>query len=150
MDTDSLYTGILTAAFHLVRKKRFCNGKEPLVRSKHIAGSDILLQFLTQKIRNRNFPLAFSCLWSGNDILSVKTLIGFIDINLFCDKVNISGSQCQKRKSPIRLGKDLVAKPKLRYVSRKYIIAKAFGCCNQKISEAYEPWKPERRQYGTW
>ena len=38
-----------------------------------------------------------------------------------------------KRKSPIRLGKDLVAKPKLRYVSRKYIIAKAFGSCNQNV-----------------
>ena len=32
----------------------------------------------------------------------------------------------------------MVAKPKLRYVSRKYIIAKAFGCCNQKIPEVYE------------
>ena len=80
MDTDSLYTGILTASFHLVREKRFCNGKEPLVRSKHIAGSDILLQFLTQKIWNWNFSLAFSCLWSGNDILSVKTLIGFVTV----------------------------------------------------------------------
>ena len=32
----------------------------------------------------------------------------------------------------------MVAKPKLRYVSRKYIIAKAFGYCNQKIPEVYE------------
>ena len=32
----------------------------------------------------------------------------------------------------------MIAKPKLRYVSRKYIIAKAFGCCNQKIPEVYE------------
>lgn len=40
-----------------------------------------------------------------------------------------------RRKSPIRLGKNLlVAKPKLRYVSRKYIIAKGFGSCNQKVS----------------
>lgn len=38
----------------------------------------------------------------------------------------------------------MVAKPKLRYVSRKYIIAKAFGCCNQKIPEAYEL----KRMYG--
>lgn len=40
-----------------------------------------------------------------------------------------------KRKSPIRLGKDLGCKAKLRYVSRKYIIAKGFGSCNQKYHE---------------
>ena len=96
MNSYPFYTGFLTASFHLVREKRFCDGKEPLVRSKHIAGIHILLQFLTQEIRNRNFPLTLSCLWSSNDVLSVKMLIGFIDINLFCNKVDISCSQCQK------------------------------------------------------
>ena len=93
---NSMRTPILAASFHLVGEKGFCNGKEPLVRSKHIAGIHILLQFLTQEIRNRNFPLTFPCFWSGNDILPVKTLIGFIDINLFCNKVDISSSKSQK------------------------------------------------------
>ena len=47
MNSYPFYTGFLTASFHLVGEKRLCNGKEPLVRSKHIVGIHILLQFLT-------------------------------------------------------------------------------------------------------
>lgn len=86
MNSDTLHTGILTASVHLMGEIRFCNRKQSFSRVKHISGVHIFLKLPAEKIRNRNFSLALSCLWCSKNIFPMKPLIGFVDINLFCDK----------------------------------------------------------------
>lgn len=53
-------------------------------------------------------------------------------------KAGMAAEKCHcQAKEKVQSGQErtLVAKPKLRYVSRKYIIAKGFGSCNQKVRQ---------------
>ncbi len=95
MNPYPLNACFLTASFHFMREKVLGSWEQSFVRVKHISGIDKVLQLLTQKIGNWNFPLAFLCLRRSGDILSVQTLIRFVDINLFCHKIDIGSGKSQ-------------------------------------------------------
>lgn len=95
MDSDTLHTCFLAAPVHFVREEMFGSREESFVPIKHISGIDEVLQILTQKIGDWNFSLAFLRLWRSDNIFSIKTLIGFVDINLFCRKIDICSGKRQ-------------------------------------------------------
>lgn len=96
MNSDLFHAGCFTSPFRLMGEIEFGDREKSFIWRRHVTGIHILLQLLTQKIWNGNFTFTFLWLWSGNDVLSVKILIGFVDINLFCNKVDLSSSQCRK------------------------------------------------------
>ena len=75
MNADPLDTGGLASGFHVPAKTVFRHRENPVRRLDVIVQLEAVLHFLTEEIRDRNYPHTGVCFRSCDDILPAKPLI---------------------------------------------------------------------------
>ena len=93
VDPDALDPGGLGTSVHLVMEIAFGHGENAVLLFYPIEHPQIVLHFLAEKLRHLDGAIAFLGFRTGNHILAVEPLIGFVDPHGAVLKVKIRRSQ---------------------------------------------------------
>ena len=100
MYANPFHPSLLAATVHFPVKIAFADGENAAVRFHTIEHFEIVLNLIRQKLRHGDDAVAFFRFGSGNEILAVQPLIGFIDGDSAFLKIEISGSEGQQLSLP--------------------------------------------------
>ena len=89
MDADTLDSCNLCPSVHLMVQIRLGNLEQPFILPNLIQHTNILLHFLTQKLRHFNCPVTFLGFRCGNHIPAIQPLIGLIDGQLLTLEIKV-------------------------------------------------------------
>ena len=76
------------------------DGEHPVVRPDAVKHFDVILDFLGQKLRHGDDPIALFSFGSGNQILTVQPLVRLVDRHGALLKVEVRRSQSQQLPLP--------------------------------------------------
>ena len=101
MDSDALYSGFLAPSVHLAMEIVLTDRENALLLVRAVKHPDVVLHLLTEKLRHLDDPVALRRLRTGDDILSLEPLIGFVDGYGAVFKIKIRCAQRQQLPSRI-------------------------------------------------
>ena len=96
VDSDARYPRFFGSPVHLPMEIAFGDGKHPVIRPDAVEHFDVILDFLGQKLRHGDDPIALFGFGGGNQILTVQPLIGLIDGDGALLKVKVCWGQGQQ------------------------------------------------------
>ena len=96
VDSDALDPGLFRAPVHLPVEITLGDGEHPVIRPDAVKHFDVILDFLSQKLRHGDDPIALFRLGGGNQVLAVQTLIGLVDRHGALLKVKVRRGQGQQ------------------------------------------------------
>ena len=100
MDSDTRYSRCFGSPVHLPVEITLGDGEHPVIRPDAIKHFDVILDFLSQKLRHGDDPIALFRLGGGNQVLAVQTLIGLVDRHGALLKVKVRRGQGQQLPLP--------------------------------------------------
>ena len=100
MDSDARHSGFFGASIHLPVEITLGDGKHSVICSNAVEHFEVIPNFLCQKLRHSDDTIALFRLWSGNQILPIQPLIGFVDGDSSLLKVKIRWGQSQQLPLP--------------------------------------------------
>lgn len=93
MNPYTFYACGFCSPVHLMMQITLCDHKNTILLFYSIKLAKILLHFLTKKFRHFNCTIALFCFRCSNHILSMQTLIRFVNHDSFFLKIKIPSSQ---------------------------------------------------------
>ena len=96
VDSNAWHTGFFGSPVHLAVEIALGDGEHPVIRPDPVEHLDVILDFLGQKLRHGDDPIALFRLRGGNQVLAVQPLIGLVDGHGALLKVKVRRGQGQQ------------------------------------------------------
>lgn len=93
---DAFYLRLLAATVHFPVEVAFADGEHPAIRLHPIELLEVILEFITQGLRQLDHPVALRCLGCSDDILLVEPLVRLVDSDGALLKIKIRRDQGQQ------------------------------------------------------
>ncbi len=100
VNADGFHSRLCRILFYPALQEIRLHREHPIPRPPVIAKAQILLHFTSQPLRQPNHPHTFLCLRRGNNILSMKAVVGLADGHRSVFKIKILRRQCQQLTLP--------------------------------------------------
>lgn len=91
---------LLAAAIHFPMEIAFADGEHPAVRLHAVKLLEVILQLVTEKLRDLDHPVALGRFWGGDDILLVEPLVRLVNGESALLKVKVCRGQGQQLSLP--------------------------------------------------
>src|SRR5699024_1025687 len=100
VDSDTRYSRFFGSTVHLPVEITLGDGEHPVIRPDAVKHFDVILDFLSQKLRHGDDPIARFGLGGGNQVLAVQSLVRLVDSNGALLKVKVRRGQSQQLPLP--------------------------------------------------
>ena len=106
---NPFYPCLLAAAIHFPMEIAFADGEHPAVRLHAVKLLEVILQLITEKLRDLDHPVALGRFLGGDDILLVEPLVRLVNGESALLKVKVCRGQGQQLSLP-----DVAPLPRVR------------------------------------
>ena len=96
VDSDARHSRFFGSPVHFPVEIALGDGEHSVIRPDPVEHLDVILDFLGQKLRHGDDPIALFRLGGGNQVLAVQPLIGLVDGHGALLKVKVRRSQSQQ------------------------------------------------------